>query len=134
MLADVLSGRVGMMITDTINILPRVRSKELVPIAVAGAKRSPMLPDVPTFAESGYPGVVAGPWFSMVAPAGTPLDIREKLAQEIHAVLEMPAVNKRLTDLGVEVRGTPPQEFEAFLKSEYRRWGEAIRAAGIAVR
>lgn len=134
MLADVLSGRVGMMITDTINILPRVRSKELEPIAVAGAKRSPMLPNVPTFAESGYPGVVAGPWFSMVAPAGTPLEIREKLAREIHAVLQIPAVNSRLTDLGVEVRGTQPKEFEAFLKSEYKRWGDAIRAAGIAAR
>lgn len=134
MLVDVLAGRVGMMLTDTINVLPRIRNNELVAVAVAASTRSPMLPDVPTFAESGYPGIVAGPWFSLLAPAGTPLTLREKLSAEIRAILGVAAVQQRLKDLGVDVRGTTPQQFEVFLKSEYKRWGDAIRAAGMTAR
>lgn len=133
MFTDVVSGRVTMMITDTFNIVPRVRSKELVAIAVAAEKRSSMLPDVPTFAEIGYPGVVAGPWFSIVAPAGTPIEIRNRLAGEIREILKMPAVAAKFKDLGTETRGSTPQEFKVFLESEYQRWGKTIKGAGITV-
>lgn len=131
MLADVMTGRVGMMLADTLNVLPRIRNKELVAVAVAAATRSPMLPDVPTFAEHGYPGVVAGPWFAVLGPAGTPLDIRRKLSLEILAIMKIASVRERFDGLGVEIRATTPEDFEVFLKSEYRRWGDAIRAAGI---
>ena len=131
MLTDVLGGRVLMMLTDTVNVVPRIKAKELVAVAVAGEKRSAVLPDVPTFAESGYPGVVAGPWFSLLAPASTPMEIRDRLAAEVRRILETPEVAAQLTKLGVEVRGTTPQQFETFLKSEYKRWGDAIRARGI---
>ena len=131
MLTDVLGGRVLMMLTDTVNVVPRIKAKELVAVAVAGEKRSTVLPDVPTFAESGYPGIVAGPWFSLLAPAGTPMELRDRLAAEVRRILATPEVASQLTTLGVEVRGTTPQQFETFLKSEYERWGDAIRASGI---
>jgi tripartite-type tricarboxylate transporter receptor subunit TctC len=131
MFTDVVSGRVGMMITDTFNVVPRVRSGELVAIAVSADKRSSVLPEVQTFAEGGYPGVVAGPWFSLVAPAGTPMAIRERLAGDIAQILKLPAVVSQLNNLGADPIGSSPREFEAFYKSEYKRWGDIIRAAGI---
>lgn len=131
LLTDVKAGRITLMITEAINSVPRIRSGELIAIAVAAPRRSPRLPDVPTFAESGYAGVVAESWYALVAPAGTPGPIRTRLADEIRAVLRQPGVAARLEDLGVEVRGTTPEELGDYLRSEYRRWGDSIRAAGI---
>jgi tripartite-type tricarboxylate transporter receptor subunit TctC len=133
MFTDVVSNRVGMLLTDTFNVVPRVRSKELVAIAVAANKRSSVLPDVPTFAESGYPDVVAGPWFSIVAPAGTPMQIRKRLATEVAEILKLPAVAAKFKDLGSETRGSTPEQFEVFLKAEYKRWGDTIRTGGITI-
>lgn len=131
MYTDLVSNRVSMLITDTFNVVPRVQSKELVAIAVAGKTRSSVLPDVPTFAESGYPDVVAGPWFSLVAPAGTPVEIRRRVAGEVSEILKIPAVANKFKDFGTETRGLDPDRFAAFLQSEYKRWGDAIRSAGI---
>lgn len=131
MYTDLVSNRVSMLITDTFNVVPRVRTGELVPIAVSGKTRSSVLPDVPTFAEAGYPEVVAGPWFSIVAPAGTPGLIRSRVAAEIAGILKLPPVARKFTELGTEVRSLDPQEFGAFLRSEHKRWGDVIRAAGI---
>lgn len=131
MFTDVKTGRVAMMIADTINALPRIHSKELIPIAIAAEKRSGMLPEVPTFAENGYPGVVSGPWFALAAPAGTPIELRRLLADEARTALANPTVAQRLRDLGVDLRGTTPEEADAWTKSEYKRWRDAIRAAGI---
>lgn len=133
MYTDLVSDRLSMLITDTFNVVPRVRSKELVAIAVAGKVRSPALPDVPTFAESGYKDVVAGPWFSIVAPAQTPLEIRRRVASEIADILKLPAVASKFAELGTETRGLGPEPFGVFLGSEYKRWGEMIRASGITV-
>jgi tripartite-type tricarboxylate transporter receptor subunit TctC len=132
-LTDVLSGRVGMMIGDTINLMPRIRSGQLKPIAIASAKRSSVLPDVPTFAESGHPEIVSGPWFAMLAPAGTAIEVRRKLADEVHQILAQHEVQEKLSDLGVESRGITPEEFDAYLKAEYKRWGTVIRKAGITM-
>ena len=107
-LTDVKAGRVGVMIADTINVLPHLRSKELLPLAVAATTRSSMLPDVPTFAESGYPGIVAGPWFALLAPAGTPMPIRKRLADEIRTALTAPVLAQKLKEFGAEPRGFGP--------------------------
>jgi len=130
-LTDVKAGRVGVMIADTINVLPHLRSKELLPLAVAATTRSSMLPDVPTFAESGYPGIVAGPWFALLAPAGTPMPIRKRLADEIRTALKAPALAQKLKEFGAEPRGFGPEDSEAYLKAEYQRFGAAIRSAGV---
>lgn len=132
LLADVKTGRVNMMFVDTINSLPRVRSKELIPIAVSGQERSSSLPDLPTFREAGYPGVVSEPWFAMFAPAQTPLAIRKRLSDEIRVVLKDPAVSGRLKDLGVEIRGSTPEELGVAMEEEYKRWGPVIKGAGLS--
>lgn len=131
LLADVKTGRVDMMYVDTINSLPRIRANELIPLAVSGQKRSTALPDLPTFAELGYPGLISEPWFAMFAPAGTPPAIRKRMADEIREVLKDSTVAARLSDLGVEVRGTTPEELGAAMKMEYERWRTVIKAAKI---
>ncbi len=133
MFTDVRASRVGMMIADTFNVVPHIRSKELIAVAVTAKQRSSALPDVPTFAESGFPGVVSGPSFSLLAPAGTPMAIRELLAQEVKKILKAPDVVEKLKGLGAEGRGTTPAETDAFLKAEYLRWGSTIRAANISL-
>jgi tripartite-type tricarboxylate transporter receptor subunit TctC len=132
-LVDVLAGRVGMMIGDTINLVPRIRSGQLRPIAIASAKRSSVMPEVPTFAEAGHPEIVSGPWFAVLAPAGTDIEIRRKLADEMREILAKTEVQEKLKELGVESRGLTPEEFDAYLKAEYKRWGAVIRKAGITV-
>lgn len=132
--ADVKTGRVNMMFVDTINSLPRIRSGELIPLAVSGENRSSALPDLPTFREAGYPKVVSEPWFAMFAPADTPIAIRKRLSDEIRMVLKEPSVADRLKDLGVEIRGSTPEELGIAMKEEYDRWGPVIRSAGIGIK
>lgn len=133
MLTDVASGRVDLMIADTLNVSERVRNGELRAIAVASPNRSTNLPDVPTFAELGHPEIVSGPWFAMVAPAGTPEAIRVRLAGLIQSVLKTPSVVERLHKLGVETRGSTPDELGSYMESEYKRWGAIIKKAGIVL-
>ena len=130
-LNSVLAGHVDMMFMDTVNALPRIRSKELIPIAVASPQRFHSLPDVPTFAEAGYPAVILDVWFAMFAPAGTPAAIRQKLRDEVAQVLAMPEVAARLRDLGVEIIGSQPDILGEHLKNEYVRWAEVIRTTGM---
>jgi tripartite-type tricarboxylate transporter receptor subunit TctC len=132
-LTDVLAGRVEMMIGDTINLVPRIRSGQLRPIAIASAKRSSVLPEVPTFAEAGHPEIVSGPWFAVLAPAGTDIGIRRKLARAMREILAQRPVQEKLKELGVESRGLTPEEFDVYLKAEYKRWGTVIRKAGITM-
>ena len=131
MLIDVESGRVDMMFADTINAIPRIRSKELVPIAVASERRLDALPDIATFAESGLPTIVSGPMFGMYAPGATPVDLVQKLSNEIKAVLKLSLVQTTLRDLGVEIKGTSPEEAQGLLKAETSRTREAVKSAGI---
>jgi tripartite-type tricarboxylate transporter receptor subunit TctC len=134
MYTDVVTGRVGLMIADTINVVPRVRSGELAPLAVAAHKRSSVLPNVPTFTELGYPEIVSGPWFAVLAPAGTSMAVRRRLASTLREILQSPEVQTKFRDLGVETRGTTPEEFEGLLRSEYKRWGDIIRSSGITMK
>jgi tripartite-type tricarboxylate transporter receptor subunit TctC len=133
MYLDVAASRVGSMIADTLLVVRHIRSKELMPIAIAAENRSSVLPDVPTFKESGYPEIVSGPWFAMLAPAGTPIEIRRQLASQIREILKLPAVAERLKDLGAEAKGSTPEEFDAFYKAEYKKMGQIISTAGIKV-
>lgn len=131
MLTDVETGRVDMMFADSINAIPRIKSKELIAIAVASDKRLDVLPDVPTFAESGLAGIVSGPQFSLFAPANTPPEIVNKIAQEIKSILKMPHVLNTLRELGVEIKGAGPEEARVLLQAEYLRTKEAVKAVGI---
>jgi tripartite-type tricarboxylate transporter receptor subunit TctC len=122
-----------MMFADSINAIPRIKSKELVAIAVASDKRIASIADVPTFAESGLPNIVSGPMFGLYAPAGTPTEILNKLHSEIQMILKIPTVSKTLKDLGVETRGYSPEESMRVLRAESVRTRDAIKATGIQV-
>ncbi len=131
MLTDVETGRVDMMFADSINAIPRIKSKELIAIAVASDKRLDVLPEVPTFAEAGLPGIVSGPQFSLFAPANTPNEIILKISSEIKAILKSQSVLTTLKELGVEIKGTSPEEAKILLQAEYLRTKEAVKSAGI---
>jgi tripartite-type tricarboxylate transporter receptor subunit TctC len=127
---DVLAGRVEMTFGNITQALPQVQSGKLRALAVTSLKRWPPVPDVPTVAESGYPGFEAVAWFGLLAPANTPNVIVQKLYQDILKALAMPDVRTRLTDTGLELVGRSPQEFAAQIKDEIVKKGQLIRDSG----
>ena len=133
-LVDVMAGRVDLMFVDTGNALPRVRSNSLVPIAIASKARLSFLPNVPTLAELGYPSLISDTWFAVMAPAGTPLAIRQRIRDEIVEVFKVPEVLQQLDKLGAKPIGNQPDELDTYIRSEYDRWGALIKKAGIATR
>jgi tripartite-type tricarboxylate transporter receptor subunit TctC len=130
-LADLLSGEVQLMFSSMVAIVPHIKAGKLRAIAVTGKKRSPLLPEVPTIAESGLPGYEAGSWYGILAPAGTPRDIVMKLNAEIVKALKQPEVRERLASEGAEAIGGTPEEFAAHIKAELTRLGKVIGDARI---
>jgi len=130
-LTDVIQGRVDLMIADTVNVGERVRTGQLAAVAVASAQRSAVLPDVSTFAEKGYPEIVAGPWFALLAPAGTPKPLRDKLSATIKEILAKPDITARFQGMGLDIAGSTPDDLQSYMSKEYARWGAIIRKAGI---
>ena len=98
---------------------------------VAGDKRLPDLPNVPTVAESGFPGFVAYSWSGMFAPAGTPEPVVKKLTADFQAVLAIPEVKQKLTDAGFEVVGSDGPALDAYVKQEFDRWTAFVKASKI---
>jgi tripartite-type tricarboxylate transporter receptor subunit TctC len=130
-LTDLMSGRIELMFNSIVAILPHIQAGKLRALAVTSKRRSSLLPDVPTIAESGWPEYEAGSWYGILAPAGTPSAIIDHLHQEIVKSLKDPEVQKRLAGEGADVIGSTPQQFAAHIKSELARMGQAIKAAGI---
>jgi tripartite-type tricarboxylate transporter receptor subunit TctC len=132
-LPDLLAGRVEMTI-DTLQLLgPYIKSGKLRAIAFTGTKRVPALRDVPTLAESGYPDAVAMSWLAIVAPAGTPQHIIDKLAQTTTEVLQEENVRKRIAEYGMEVDVMTPAQVNRYFDAESKRWSQVIKAANIRV-
>ena len=127
---DVIGGRVTMLFTTTISAAPHVNSGKLRALAITSAKRQPSMPDVPTVGET-LPGYRAEAFQGMVAPAGVPPAIVNKIAAEVARIVRLPDVAQRFQLDGAEPVGSTPQEFAAFLKSEMQQWGKVIRDAGI---
>jgi tripartite-type tricarboxylate transporter receptor subunit TctC len=113
--------------------VPLVREGKLRAFAVTSVSRSAVAPDLPTMAESGYPGFEAVPWFGLMAPAGTPPAIIEVLHRDTVKVLALPDVRKRMFDLGLDVLGGSPAEFAAVVAREIPQWAKVIKQAGIKV-
>ena len=129
---DLLAGVIGLNFESSLVLaLPNIRAGRLKPIAVIGAHRAPMLPEVPTIAESGYPDIHAEPWFGLGAPAGITVGQRNRLSEVIQRGMQARDVLDRFAAIGAEVRPTTPEAFEAFVRAEYVRWGEVIRRIGI---
>jgi len=132
-MTDLMTGRVELMFNSIVAILPHIQAGKLRALAVTSSKRSALLPEVPTVAESGLPGYEAGSWYGILAPAGTPPAIIDRLHKEIVKSLKDPEVAKRLAGEGAEVIGSTPQEFAAHIKAELARMREAVRAGGLRV-
>ena len=129
--ADLIGGQVSMMYDTVASCLPHVKSGKLRPLAVATAKRSSALPDVPTIAESALPGFEVTTWFGALAPAKTPPEIVAKLNAEMVKILAMPDVRKRLLEAGAEPVGNTPGEMAAQIKRETEEFGKIVKQAKI---
>ena len=129
-LVDLASGQTQFMI-DTINtVLPYVRDNRLRGLAVTSAKRSPVLPDLPTLAEAGISGFEAAAWQGIVVPTGTPNEIVQKLNAEVNKALAHPDIRSRLAAQGADILGGTPAEYAAYLRSEMPRWAKAVKDSG----
>jgi tripartite-type tricarboxylate transporter receptor subunit TctC len=128
---DLLAGRLQLVIEQAPGFLEDVRERRLIPLAVGGTRRFSLLPDVPTMQEAGIPGYEANAWVGYAAPAGTPIEIRRRIAAEVDRVLQLPEVRERLASRGCEPVGGTPEDMDRFLAAERARWGEVVRLAGI---
>ena len=130
-LVDVLAGRVPLMSSTMPPALPHIKSGKVRAIAVTSAKRSPVLPDVPTVAESGVPGYEAIAWQGLVAPAGTPRPVIARVNAEVVKALKQPDIAAKLNEQGFETVASTPEWFTQYIKSEIAKWSKVIKAAGI---
>ena len=130
--ADLLGGRVHINIAPVPQLLQLIRDGKIRALAYTGPKRSPDLPEVPTMAESGYPQVGFNPdvWMGILAPAGTPAAVIEKLNREVNAVLKSDEIAPALKRFGYQAKITTPAEFETFFDAELRKWPPLLRATG----
>jgi tripartite-type tricarboxylate transporter receptor subunit TctC len=128
-----LGGEVQMMFADIPAVLPMVQAGKFKALAVASLKRSTILPDVPTVVEAGYPDFEVLVWYGVLAPAGTPVSILDKLNAEIHAVADMPEVKKLLAAQGAEPAPSSRAEFGDRIKREIRKWSDVVTRAGIRI-
>lgn len=127
---DVIGGRVTMLFTTTISAAPHIKSGKLRAVAITSAKRQASMPDVPTIGET-IPGYRAEAFQGMVAPAGVPKAIIEKVSAEVARIVKLPEISQRFQLDGAEAVGSTPREFAAFLKAEMQKWGKVIKDAGI---
>ncbi|WP_354682964.1 tripartite tricarboxylate transporter substrate binding protein [Cupriavidus necator] len=127
---DLMGGQVQSMFDNTPSSLPHVQAGKLRAIAITSARRSPLLPDVPTVAESGFPGFDVQSWFSLAAPAGTPRAVVERLNGALNKVLGAPEVRQRLQDLAATTEPGTPDQLRSLMVSETRRWHDVVRQSG----
>ena len=130
---DVLGGHIGIMLAAAPTVLPHIRSGKLRGIAMTGAQRSVFAPEIPTIAESGFPGFDVVIWNALFAPAATPPEVLAKLYGEINRILAQADTKELLLKQGAEVQPMTDAAFRELLKTEYERWGKVIREARIRV-
>jgi tripartite-type tricarboxylate transporter receptor subunit TctC len=128
-----LTGDVDIFINDASTTVENIHAGKLKALAVAASKRSPLLPQVPTFAELGFPAVVSSSWFGLAAPTNTPADVTGTLAAAMPPVFASASYQAGLKKLGLEQFSLSPRESAAFIKAEFDKWVEVARSAGIQV-
>lgn len=127
---DLIGGQVQSMFDNAPSAMPHILGGRLRPLAITSAQRSPLLPDVPTVAESGYAGFDVQSWFGLALPRGTPQPIVDRLNAELTKVLAMPDVKKRLGELGATPAGGTPADMRGFVDAEIKRWNAVVKASG----
>jgi tripartite-type tricarboxylate transporter receptor subunit TctC len=130
-LMDLLPGRIHVFIGAANSLLPQIKDGKLRLLAAAGAQRSPLLPDVPTIAESGIPGYHFDVWSGVLMPAKVPPPIVAKAAADIARVLDAPGTRRKLAAQGIDVVTSSPQDLARLIREDYARWGKVIKATGI---
>ena len=130
-MTDLIGGHVDVSFPTIPTALPMVRAGKIKAIAVTTAKRSPMMPDVPTIAEAGVPGYDMGGWYGLLAPPGLPKDIAELLTSEVVKIMKMPDVRERFLAEASEPVGSNAAEMTAFLARDFKRWTQVVKAANI---
>ena len=130
---DLVAGQVSVSFPTIVSGLPLAKSGRLRALAVTSARRSAVVPDLPTIAEAGVPGYDAASWFGMLAPAGTPAPIMAKLHQETARIVQLPEIKTRFLEMGLDPVGNTPAEFAAFIASEIPRWGKVVAASGARI-
>ena len=129
-LVDLMAGRVDVMFDNIPSALAHIRSGKLRALATTGAKRAAVLPELPTIAEQGLAGYEAGVWIGLLAPAGTPKAIVDKLNAEGQKAIKAPDFVKHMADLGYEVVGGTPEQMRATIDAEVKRWFPVVKASG----
>ena len=132
-LTDTMAGRIAFFFSPISAALPHVREGKLVALGVSSGKRSSVLPNVPTIAESGLPGFDYNLWVALFAPAGTPPDVVDKINRDVNRVLREPEVRERMTALGAEAMPMSPAEFDKFMRSEMDEAAKVVKEAAIKV-
>ena len=132
-LQDLVGGQVNVMFDIVGPLMPQVKSGNAKAIVVTAKDRIPAAPDVPTMAEQGVPDFVSGTWAGIIAPAGTPKEIIDRVSAEAKKALADPALQAKLADQGIVAVGSSPDEFRAFVGEEIARWAKVINDAGIKI-
>jgi tripartite-type tricarboxylate transporter receptor subunit TctC len=130
---DLISGNLQMMFQLVPGIAQHVRKGSVKAVAVLAPKRIAALPDVPTTAEAGMPGLESSAWFGILAPAGTPRAVVDKINREVNAALKDASLRQRYTDLGVDTMGGTPEEFAKFHDAELKKWDEVVKFSGAKI-
>jgi tripartite-type tricarboxylate transporter receptor subunit TctC len=132
-ITDVMGGQITLTFENIAPVMPHIKSGRLKALAISAPKRSALLPEIPTVAESGVPGFQSVGWFGVLAPAGTPHDAVTKLNAETVRVLKLADVRERLLGMGMEIYGSTVQEFAAFEKSEIEKWAKVVKSANVRI-
>jgi tripartite-type tricarboxylate transporter receptor subunit TctC len=128
---DLIAGHIDGVVDNPPIVIPHIKAKTIIPLAVAAKERLSVLPDVPTSVEGGLPDWQASSWFGLMAPAGTPPDIVKRLQAETAKALRQPSMQRFITESGIKLVGNTPEEFAQLIVSERQKWGDVIKAANI---
>jgi len=132
-LTDLMGGQIDFMIDTMLSAMPFVTSGKLKALATTGKTRSPVLPDVPTVAEQGYPGFEAVAWIGLLAPAKTPPEIVARLNADVKKIIETPEFKARLSVQGFNAEWQKPETFAGLMKNEVQKWGAIVKSANVKV-
>ncbi|MCW5259262.1 tripartite tricarboxylate transporter substrate binding protein [Verminephrobacter eiseniae] len=132
-ITDLLGGSVDAMFATLTVVLPHIASGKLQAIALANGSRVEKVPNIPTFAEAGLKNFEAATWFGVLAPASLPKGLRERISQDIRAVVEQPDLRAKLIELGGEVISNSPADFEVFMQAESQKWRDIVKLSGAVI-
>jgi tripartite-type tricarboxylate transporter receptor subunit TctC len=132
-ITDLLGGQISIVFTGVPPVIPLMQAGRIKLLATTGDKRIPAIPDLPTIAETGYPGAAMGIWYGLVAPAATPKDILARLHREITRMQTLPDIRERFVQLGTEPTSSTPEVFTTLVRDELAKWSKVIKAAGVKI-